>query len=363
MSSPRSLRAAATTAAVAAIVIAALSGCSTAPRPASTVSPDGAALAIVPETYVNDAFRRDDVDSLAVWPARSWLIATAKATDRLLVFDAATGELRDTVTLPGGSAFDRPNGIAVHGDRLFVVERDNHRVSVLALPDHTPLATFGADVLIKPYGIALLETAPDRLEVYVTDDFALASAAGSTRTATLSERVRVFTVSFANGAVEARHARSFGAGEGAGVLHVVESVAVDPSADVVVLADEIEPETFLKVYERSGGFTGSVVGEGLFTAQAEGIALFTCGAGGYWVTTDQDKRRTRFLLFDRHDFSFKGAFSGERTANTDGITVVDAPTGPFAEGAIFAVHDDRGVSAFDWKAVREALKLECLPGA
>lgn len=336
-----------------ALVSFAFASCATTPLL------EGRAPVVVPEQYLVDDYRRDNVDSLAVWPRQNWLLATAKATDRLLIFDAADGRSLDAVTGTAAAPLDRPNGIAVHGDLLFVVERDNHRVAVFSLPEKNLVATFGEDLLIKPYGLALLETAPGKLRVYVTDDFELVAAPGGRRAGKLDERVRVFGVTIDGARIEATPEAAFGAAEGAGVLHVVESVAVDPAADVVLLADEFEENTLIKVYDRAGRFTGKIVGEGLFFAQAEGIALFECGSGGYWVTTDQDKRRTRFLLFDRQDFAFKGAFTGAKTANTDGITVVSQPIGPFSEGAIFAVHNDRGVAAFDWKVVREALGLSC----
>ncbi|NHN20667.1 phytase, partial [Bacillus amyloliquefaciens] len=90
-----------------------------------------------------------NIDSPAAWRApdgRLWLIAPAKATDKLVVYDGSTGQpLRDvgsSGTAPG--QFDRPNGIAVLDDLLWIVERDNHRVQVLSLPDFAPLATFAA---------------------------------------------------------------------------------------------------------------------------------------------------------------------------------------------------------------------------
>ena len=58
------------------------------------------------------------------------------------VFDAETGDAPAQRRRQGQGARRsslRPNGIAVFGDRLFVAERDNHRVQVLSLPGFTPL--------------------------------------------------------------------------------------------------------------------------------------------------------------------------------------------------------------------------------
>ena len=93
-------------------------------------------LHVVPERYVTPSLPAEEMDSLATWTAADgalWVIATAKSTHRLLVFNGATGALLHEVgvkgTLPG--QFNRPNGIAVAGNHLFVVERDNHRKIIL----------------------------------------------------------------------------------------------------------------------------------------------------------------------------------------------------------------------------------------
>ncbi|MCW5581443.1 MAG: phytase, partial [Luteimonas sp.] len=147
----------------------------TAPPPAGP-TPPSADVATVPERFVTADASRDELDSLATWTAEdgtTWLIATAKTGHRLVVFDADSGErLRDfggKGAAPG--EFLRPNGVAVHGDLLFVSERDNRRVQVLGLPDFRPLATFGEAQLRSPYGLWVHETTPGNLQVYVTDSF------------------------------------------------------------------------------------------------------------------------------------------------------------------------------------------------
>ncbi|HSN73120.1 MAG TPA: 6-bladed beta-propeller, partial [Steroidobacteraceae bacterium] len=117
-----------------------------------------------------------NVDSVATWHEgadRHWLLATAKEGDVLHLFDAASGEfVRDIGKAgTGPGEFDRPNGITVIDDLLVVVERDNRRVQVLSLPDFRPLAVFGADQLIKPYGIYVRPLGDDRFEFYVTDNY------------------------------------------------------------------------------------------------------------------------------------------------------------------------------------------------
>ena len=91
---------------------------------------------------------------------------------------------------------------------------------------------------------------------------------------------------------------------------------------------------------------------------AEGMALAQCADGtGYWIATDQFKDRSLFHVFDRQDLAYRGAFAGEKTANTDGVWLHQAGTARFPAGVFYAVHDDMGVAAFDWRDVAKALEL------
>ena len=84
------------------------------------------------------------------------LVASAKATDRLVVYDGDSGRRLRTVGGPGDGPgqLSRPNGVATVDDRyLFVVERDNRRVQMFSLPDFAPLLSFGQDGLQQPYGL------------------------------------------------------------------------------------------------------------------------------------------------------------------------------------------------------------------
>jgi 3-phytase len=152
--------------------------------------------------------------------------------------------------------------------------------------------------------------------------------------------------------------RSFGETTGPGGLRVVESINGDPVNDRLLIAEE-DPASgiVIKVYSFAGRFRNEVIGEGLFTTQPEGIALFECGAGGYWIATDQDVATNVFHLFDRRTLAHVGAFEGGLTRNTDGIGLSQLRFGRFRAGALFAVHDDQAVAAFDWRTIARTLGL------
>ena len=111
----------------AALALALLTSGCTAPGgrdPSSRVMPArvfGAEAVPVREAFMTPETVQDEIDSVASWRSpegTTWLIATAKETHRLVVYDGDTGR-----TLRGFGArgdrpgeFNRPNGIAVHGD-------------------------------------------------------------------------------------------------------------------------------------------------------------------------------------------------------------------------------------------------------
>jgi 3-phytase len=348
-------------------------GCATRPSaPPATPSPPAVApppveVRTVRERYVSEESAADELDSLASWTTedgRTWLIATAKSTHRLVLFDGDSGaRLREFGGEGAGPAqFNRPNGVAVHGDMLFVVERDNRRVQVLSLPSLAPLATFGESELRSPYGIWLTETEPGELDVYVTDSFMYGARFDQVPPlAELSQRVRRYRVQVGGGDGKLRitHGGTFGDTTPAAALHVVESIAGDPDNDRLLIADEDEkrPST-LREYTFSGRYTGRSLPQDAFAAQAEGVALWSCAGGtGYWIAVDQLAPLTVFHLFDRATLAPRGSFRGAVTAHTDGVALHAASTPSFPGGVLFAVHDDRAVAAFDLRDVVRTLGL------
>jgi len=357
-----------------AIALATLtSACSTlAPvAPANPVAPAATPeVRTVLERYVSDESAQDELDSLATWTTEdggTWLIATAKSTHRLVVFDADTGKRLRDVGGEGTAAgqFNRPNGIAVYGDYVFVVERDNHRVQVLSLPDFAPVGMFGTKELRSPYGLWLTETEPGELEVYVTDSFMYGKKFDEVPPlAELDQRVRRYRVQFDQaGRLRSSYAGSFGDTSPDAALRMVESIAGDPGNDRLLVADEDRRhESTLREYSFSGKYTGRSLPQDSFGAEAEGVALWSCADGsGYWIAVDQLAPLTIFHLFDRATLQPRGSFEGETTAHTDGVALHAASTRAFPNGALFAVHDDKSVTAFDLAEVARVLQLssEC----
>jgi 3-phytase len=322
----------------------------------------------VPDTVeITEAFETvpnepDNVDTPAFWHGPDdtpWLLSTAKEGDVIRAHDATTGDSLRRIggegTAPG--QMDRPNGVAVVDDLMLVVERNNRRVQVFRLPEAEPLGFIGEDHLRWPYGLTLY-TEDDEYVLYVTDMYETPNEE-IPPDAELDERVKQYRFLVDGEIVNSEHVRSFGDTSGPGVLRKVESIWVDPSHDRLLIAEELEGESHIKVYTLDGSFTGETIPTEYFPHEAEGITLYECPDGtGYWITTDQDEKENTFHVFDRAALTYEGSFRGTFVSNTDGVIVTSQPVGPFEEGAFYAVHDDRSTVAFDWVKIASLLDLD-----
>ena len=322
---------------------------------------------VVAEAFVTASTPDDNIDSPASWlqDGKRMLVASAKATDQLVVYDGSSGERLRTV---GGSGkalgqLSRPNGIATIDDRfVFVVERDNRRVQMFQLPEFTPLLAFGDDALQQPYGLWVRRKGAG-YEVLVSDAYMAGEDAKGDDIvpplAQLDRRFRRYEVMQADGKWSAQHAGTFGDTTAAGAIRVPESLFADEANNRLLIAEEDVPTgTRLREYDLQGRYLGRDVGKGQYVAQAEGIALMRCVDGsGWWVASDQFADRTIFHLFERNSLEHAGAVAGTTVANTDGIWLHQSATKRFPNGVFYAVHDDRAVGAFDWRDIARAMKL------
>ncbi|MGB3393977.1 MAG: phytase [Stenotrophomonas sp.] len=325
---------------------------------------------MVREAFVTVATPEENIDSPASWlqDGKRMLVASAKATDALVVYDGDSGQRLRTVGGPGKALgqLQRPNGVATIDDRyLFVVERDNQRVQMFALPEFTPLLAFGQDALQQPYGL-WVRARDAGYEVLVSDAYMAGENAGGDDIVPplqqLDRRFRRYEVAREGNGWSARDAGSFGDTTAAGAIRVPESLFGDEAHGRLLVAEEDVPTgTRLREYDLQGRYLGRDVGAGQYKAQAEGIALMACADGsGWWVASDQFADRTVFHLFDRTSLAHAGSFAGEVTGLTDGVWLDARGDARFPQGVFYASHLDQGVAAFDWRDIATALKLpEC----
>ena len=317
----------------------------------------------ITEVYQTERDRNDNVDTPAIWDnpnGETWLLATAKETDRILVYNASTGETIGRFGEEGDQMgqLDRPNAITVVDDFALVVERDNKRVQVFRLPELESLGFFGQDFMVKPYGITVIPFDSLRYRLYVTDNYETPDEQVPP-IAELDKRVHEFRISLINNELDSEHIQAFGDTTSEGALRKVESIMADPVYNRLLIADEDSIQNHLKVYSIDGTFTGELVGEGLFRFEPEGIALYECPDNqGYWITTDQDPDYNTFFVFDRETLRHLGGFKNTQTTNTDGIVVHQRGFTNFPNGGFFPIHNDGNISAFRWDSIASALQLD-----
>ena len=326
---------------------------------------------VVKEAFITAATPEENIDSPASWlqDGKLMLVATAKASDQLVVYDGDSGQRLRTVAGPGAGLgqLSRPNGIATIDDRFaFVVERDNHRVQMFSLPDFTPLLAFGQEQLQQPYGL-WVRPLDGGYDVLVSDAYrAGEDARGDAIVPPLEQldhRFQRYQVRQADGQWAATATGAFGDTSAAGAIRVPESLFGDADNNRLLVAEEDVPTgTRLREYDLQGKYLGRDVGAGNYVAQAEGIALMRCGDGsGWWIASDQFADRTVFHLFDRRSLAHVGSFAGEATGLTDGVWLDERGDARFPQGAFYASHLDQGVAAFDWRDIVTALELPACP--
>lgn len=309
----------------------------------------------VPLSYVTKAPAdgSGELDSVALWvgpnPDASLLFITDKTKDRLEVHNPVTntplGVLGGSGSAPG--KFDRPNAALVTPgvpslaagpqDLLFVVERDNSRVSMFLLPFLFYLGSFGQGTLDAPMGIAQHRD-NGQLQLWITD------------VGPSPQRVFVYDIVAVPNGFQANLGFSFAPESGA----TLESIHVDSVAQRVLVCDEGRADVM--VFDLQGQFLRRF-GAGRFVDDPEGIALFDLGDGhGYWIISDQNAVPVEFEVFDRKSFSWITSFSGP-TEGTDGIVLTQSALSNLPGGSFYAVHLDRSVHAYHWADIAALTRL------
>jgi 3-phytase len=226
------------------------------------------------------------------------------------------------------------------------------------MPEGRSVGIFGVGVLRRPYGIATYTQSDGGIAVYVTDNYETPNEQIPPDDE-LGRRVHHFVVRHSGDTVEATHVRAFGDTHGPGLLRKVETIGVDAVYDRLLIAEELETIREIKVYTLAGRFTGQVIPNRLFKYEPEGLALYPCGEkDGFWVATDQHPVENVFHLLDRRTLELRGTFKGEKTRQTDGITLTPGTLGALRGGAVYASHMDAHVSAFSWEAIAQATGLQ-----
>lgn len=239
-----------------------------------------------------------NIDSVANWG--DYIFVTCKETGNIAILFDHNG-IRQISTIYG---LERPNGIKINGNKIYITERYKSRVIILDIENiinskrkikYSDVSYTAINNLGDPYGIDVVDN-----KVYVTDD--------------LNKRVIIITLDKRYLEVE----RTF-----FNVKGKLESILVDTARDIILVAQE--DKNIISIFTLSGKPTNLAIGG--FIADPEGIAKYK----DLYILTDQKKDITRFYVF--RGINYLSYFEQDGVANTDGINVY----GDF----LFAVDDDQ----------------------
>jgi len=195
-----------------------------------------------------------NISSFAFWHGingEHWAVAATDGSDALAVYDIKKGSLIQQFGKTGDdtSEFRNPCDVIVAEDFVFVLERRNHRVQVLGLPDFTSLGMIGGDRLKKPSKMALYRIENGAFYLYIADS---QSSAGEEVTHVLR-----YSVSRAVTTIHNTYLTTFGYAPGSGYLHTVEAMTVDPANRQLLITDSEQTRKTVKVFTLEGEFTGN----------------------------------------------------------------------------------------------------------
>lgn len=304
-----------------------------------------------------------DADDPAVWvnradPAQSLILGTDKG-GALYVF-GLDGKIRQKI-----SGLKKPNNVDVEyglklGDKKIdiavLTEARAHRLRIYEISPSGHLAEISSrhtdvfDGESQPQGIALYKRPSDG------NIYAIVSKGTDNGKGILGQYLLNGDDS---GKVKLKEVRRFGSFSGE---DVVEAVAVDDELGYVYYSDEAA--CMRKYYadpdHRSANKELGAFGEDEYSADREGIGLYTLADGkGYIVCTDQ-LRNSLYLIYPREGLPGKPHDHGKAIKtvrgggnDTDGIEVTSESLGPkFPEGILVVMNSKgRNFKVYDWRDI------------
>jgi 3-phytase len=307
----------------------------------------------IKESFVSKKDKKANIDSLIIYidKKHNYVVATAKQTHQLYVYDAIKGAILKKIGSKGVKKlqFHRPNGIGLYKKICFVVERDNQRIQILKLPDFKFVGFITHASIKKPYGISIQKISTNYIKLFITDNTTLFS----------KKRIHIFHLRFYKNTITYHYDPLFFVSS-----HVkkndlprkMESIFVDPAYDRVYVADEFSHK--IRVYQLS---TAKLLFHKIkLHAEPEGIGMYALNEKeGYLIFTAQSMspKKNIFYVYDRRTLTYISKFSGQQTSNTDGIVVTNIGYGPFKRGVFVAVHNDQAISLFNWEDITQKTTL------
>ena len=290
----------------------------------------------LPEEFHTFQTPQSNIDSISFWKNKdesiSHIYVTGKEDGAVHIYNANNGDFIGFVKKNGSAlgGFQRPNGILVLQDILYVVERDAHKISVFSLPELIFQGSIGFNELQYPYGITgFVDSTDQSHKIFVTDN----PNAGLPQ----ANRIKHWKINYSEN-VQIKYLGLFGNQ----MFNKVETIACDKEFNRLLVAEE--DGTINKIVSlalNDGRLESTPLDTFKFLYEPEGLALIP--ELNIWIATDQSDDDNRFYIFDRKSLSLVDTIGLNGVTNTDGIAVGKIGKNWF----LYAVDDDRRVGSFN----------------
>ena len=237
-----------------------------------------------------------NLDSITSW--NNDILVTSKDSHNILAFDNETGKLKYKF---GGKGYDhdkfnKPNGIKLINDYLFIVEKDNKRCQIIDMKTKESISFFGFKKLKKPCGIDGIFL-KNQYIIFITDE--------------KLECIFKFNIKIEDDEIKRISSSIFLELSGS----KLESVLLDNENNRLLIADEDRKK--IKIFSLNGILIKVI--SNIFEGSPEGLVM----TNDSYIFTDQVLDKAFFHVFDISNFEYKYTYFNNLIKNTDGIYFKD----------------------------------------
>lgn len=236
--------------------------------------------------------KKQNLDSITHW--NNDILITSKDTHSILCYDKDTGKFKYNIGEKGFNydKFNRPNGITILGDYLFVIERYNKRCQVFDMKQKKSIAFFGFKKLENPYGITGL-IYENQYIIFITDNEL--------------DVILKFNLKINNNEIQKIKSSVFIELPGASL----ESILVDDKNQRLLVANENKKK--IKIFDYDGILINEITN--IFEGDPGGIAM----TNDNYIFTDQTDNKTYLHIYDKQNIKYQYSYNNSLLSNTDSI--------------------------------------------
>ena len=252
-----------------------------------------------------------NLDSITSW--ENLILVSSKKNHSILCFDKENGMLLDTIGSKGfdHDKFNRPNGIKVINDYLFIVERDNKRCQIVDMKSKQGISYFGFKNLKKPYGIDGIFYNGQYI-IFITDK--------------KKQLVFKFNIILKDNEIKRISSEEF--------IKLsdskLESILLDEESNRILIADENKKK--VKIFTLAGILIDNI--ENIFQGDPEGIIK----TDNNYIFTDQIEDGTYFHVFNKSNLKYSHTLHNNLIKNSDGLH--------YSDNYLYTIHDDCSLVKF-----------------